>query len=149
MKKEIKEAFKEVYEVIKLMPEELKEKIPEGFKELIKNEMALDYYPNIVEPIENFEFRKETVCILGMIYRDFLSSQDEKARLQMEEAEEYKKYMETNNIQTSGINYSEKLREINSSKSQKENEPNIYTDNQEKSAKEGWYQKILKSIKKD
>ena len=80
------EAFSEVYEIFKLMPQELLNKIPKKFYEIIKEERDKEYLPNIKEPIENQKLKDETIILLGLIYRDFLCSQDEKKRLQEKDA---------------------------------------------------------------
>lgn len=90
MKKEYMEAFSEVYEIFKLMPQELLNKIPQNFYEIIKEERDKEYLPNIKEPIENQKLKDETIILLGLIYRDFLCSQDEKKRLQEKDARDLK-----------------------------------------------------------
>lgn len=84
------EAFSEVYEIFKLMPQELLNKIPQKFYEIIKEERDKEYLPNIKEPIENQKLKDETIILLGLIYRDFLCSQDEKKRLQEKDARDLK-----------------------------------------------------------
>lgn len=84
------EAFSEVYEIFKLMPQELFHKIPQKFYDIIKEERDKTYLPNIKEPIENQKLKDETIILLGLIYRDFLCSQDEKKRLQEKDARDLK-----------------------------------------------------------
>ena len=88
MKQEYMEAFTEVNEIIKLMPIELVNKIPSKFREMIEDERDKEYNPNIQEPLEKCELKNETIIILGLIYRDFLCSLDEKRRLQEKDARE-------------------------------------------------------------
>ena len=88
MKQEYKEAFSEVNEIIKMMPDELVNKIPSKFKEMIEEERDKEYNPNIQEPLEKQRLKNETIIILGLIYRDFLCSPDEKRRLQEKDARE-------------------------------------------------------------
>lgn len=85
------EAFTEVYEIFKLMPEELLQKIPKKFCDIIEEERDKEYFPNIKEPIENQKLKNETIIILGLIYRDFLCSPDERKRLQEKDARELQK----------------------------------------------------------
>ena len=85
------EAFTEVYEIFKLMPEELLQKIPKKFYNIIEEERDKEYFPNIREPIENQKLKNETIIILGLIYRDFLCSPDERKRLQEKDARELQK----------------------------------------------------------
>ncbi len=82
MKKEYMEVFSEIYEIFKLMPQELLNKIPQKFCEIIKEERDKEYIPNIKEPIENQKLKDETIILLGLIYRDFLCSTDERKKLQ-------------------------------------------------------------------
>lgn len=88
MKQEYKEAFTEVNEIIKMMPDELVNKIPSKFREMLEDERDKEYNPNIQEPLEKCKLKNETIIILGLIYRDFLCSQDEKRRLQEKDARE-------------------------------------------------------------
>lgn len=88
MKQEYKEAFTEVNEIIKMMPDELVNKIPSKFREMLEDERDKEYNPNIQEPLEKCKLKNETIIILGLIYRDFLCLQDEKRRLQEKDAKE-------------------------------------------------------------
>lgn len=88
MKQEYKIAFSEVDEIIKMMPDELVRKIPKGFKELVDEEKDESYIPNIHEPLEKNKLKNETIIILGLIYRDFLCSKEERIILQKKDAEE-------------------------------------------------------------
>ena len=88
MKQEYKEAFTEVNEIIKMMPDELTNKIPNKFKEMLEEERDKEYSPNIQEPLEKQRLKNETIIILGLIYRDFLCSPEEKRRLQEKDARE-------------------------------------------------------------
>lgn len=87
MKEIYKEAFSEVDAILKLMPESLLNKIPEGFKQIVKNEKATDYNPIINEPIEEFKLKEETLIILSLIYRDFLCDQEEREKLRLRDAQ--------------------------------------------------------------
>ena len=88
MKQEYKEAFAEVNEIIKMMPIELVNKIPSKFREMIVEEKDKNYIPDIKEPIEKCKLKNETIIILGLIYRDFLCSPDERKKLQEKDARE-------------------------------------------------------------
>ena len=78
MKQEYREAFTEVYEIIKLMPSELSNKIPDEFIKMLEEERDNTYFPKIREPIENEILKDETIVLLDLIYRDFLCSEGEK-----------------------------------------------------------------------
>ena len=92
MKQEYKEAFTEVYEIIKLMPSELTSKIPDEFIKMLEEEKDNTYFPQIKEPIENEKLKDETIVILGLIYRDFLCSREERRNLQEKDAKELKEF---------------------------------------------------------
>lgn len=91
MNREYEEAFAEVDEVIKLMPIDLSSKIPLRFRQVISDCKAKDYKIEIKEPIEEQKLKNETIVILGLIYRDFLCTPEEREKLQLKDAEELKK----------------------------------------------------------
>ena len=88
MKREYEEAFAEVDEILQLMPVDLLIKIPLQFKKIISENKAKYYKPNIKEPIEENTLKHETKVILGLIYRDFLVTPEEREELQAKDAEE-------------------------------------------------------------
>lgn len=88
MERAYEEAFTEVEEVIKLMPIDLVSKIPVQFRQTISENKATNYRVIIKEPLEEQKLKKETIAILGLIYRDFLASPEEREQLQMKDAEE-------------------------------------------------------------
>lgn len=85
MKREYEEAFAEVDEMFKIMPADLLRKIPTQFKKMISEKKAKDYNIKIQEPLEQQHFKPETIAIFGLIYRDFLSSPEEREKLQFED----------------------------------------------------------------
>lgn len=91
MKRAYEEAFTEVDEILKIMPIDLLSKIPAQFRQIISENKAKDYKVKIQEPLEEKDLRKETVVILGLIYRDFLASPEEREELQLKDARELKK----------------------------------------------------------
>lgn len=91
MERVYEEAFYEVDEVLKLMPIDLRSKIPIQFRQAISENKAKNYKRDIHEPLKEQELKKETVIILGLIYRDFLASPEEKERLQKQDSEEIQK----------------------------------------------------------
>ena len=95
MEPEYREAFEEIYEIFSLMPKELLDKIPTKFYEIIKEERDTSYFSNIQEPLEKQKLKNETIIILGLIYRDFLCSPDEKKRLQEKDAKELQEVKKT------------------------------------------------------
>ena len=91
MKREYEEAFAEVDEILQLMPPDLLIKIPLQFQKIISEKKAKDYKPNLKEPIEEEQLKYETRVILGLMYRDFLVTPEEREELQAKDAEELRK----------------------------------------------------------
>lgn len=87
-------AFAEVDEIFKIMPIDLLSKIPVQFRKTISENKAKDYKIEIKEPLEKEKLKQETIVILGLIYRDFLASPDEREELQAKDAEEIEKIKE-------------------------------------------------------
>ena len=143
MKQEYADAFAEVDRIFELMPDDLLNKIPNKFKNIIKENKS-DYIPDIKEPIEECNLREETIIILSLIYRDFLCSKEEKEKIQYRD--------------------SEKLKEVEAEIREKYNPDNLFKNkntanidesiperNEEvalvKYEEEKWYQKIFNVIK--
>ena len=94
MNKSFEEAFAEVDEILKIMPVDLLSKIPVQFREVISENKAKNYKVDIQEPLEEKDLKEETIVILGLIYRDFLASPEEREELQAKDAEELKRIEE-------------------------------------------------------
>ena len=146
MKPEYREAFEEIYEIFSLMPKELLNKIPTKFHEMIEEERDTNYSPNIQEPLEKQKLKNETIIILGLIYRDFLCSSDEKKRLQEKDAKE---------LQEAEKELEEQIREKYNPDDIFKNR-NRFVPQEEQSSEETrmtvvkeekWYQKIFNLIK--
>lgn len=81
---EIKRAYSEVYEILKLVDTEYFDKIPKKFVEFLKREKDNNYIPNINEniPLEEQKLLNDTINILAMIKLDYwCSSEEEKSEL--------------------------------------------------------------------
>lgn len=147
MKQEYMEAFTEVNEIIKLMPEELVNQIPSKFREMIQEERDRNYVPDIKEPLENCKLKEETIIILGLMYRDFLCSPEERKKLQEKDAkelQEVKKAIEEEARQ--------KYNPEDLFKNKKNEEKVTYKEETEEKSmtivqEEKWYQKIFNIIK--
>ena len=141
------EAFTEVNEIIKLMPEELVNKIPSKFREMINEEKDEQYEPDIKEPLEKCKLKEETIIILGLMYRDFLCSPEERKKLQEKDAkelQEVKKAIEEEARQ--------KYNPEDLFKNKKNEEKVTYKEETEEKSmtivqEEKWYQKIFNIIK--
>lgn len=94
MNRTYEEAFVEVEEILKTMPIDLLSKIPVQFRQVISENKAKDYKIEIQEPLEKEKFKEETIAILGLIYRDFLASPEEREELQAKDAKELKRIEE-------------------------------------------------------
>ena len=91
MKRAYEEEFAEVDEILKTMPIDLLSKIPVTFRQVISENKAKDYVVKIEEPLQEEKLKKETVVMLGLIYRDFLASPEEREELQKQDAEALQK----------------------------------------------------------
>ena len=126
------------------MPDELTNKIPSKFKEMLEDERDKEYNPNIQEPLEKQKLKNETIIILGLIYRDFLCPTDEKRRLQEKDARELQKVQKA---------IEEEIREKYNPDDIFKNKREIKDEEitEEKSLtvvkEEKWYQKIFNLIK--
>lgn len=94
MERAYEEAFAEVDEILKIMPIDLLSKIPVQFRKIISENKAKNYKVDIQEPLDEEKLKEETVVILGLIYRDFLASPEEREELQTQDAEELRKIEE-------------------------------------------------------
>lgn len=147
MKKEYREAFSEINEIFKLMPRELTNKIPNEFKIIIEEEKSKEYFPIIQEPIENVILKKETIILLGIIYRDFLCSPEEKKQLYAKEKTEFETMQKEFEEVKEKINYNDILKNISTQKDntiKEEKQENQLVTTEEKR----WYHKIFDLIKR-
>lgn len=94
MERTYAEAFTEVDEILKIMPIDLLSKIPMQFRQVISENKAKNYKVDIKESLDEEKLKEETVVILGLIYRDFLASPEEREELQAQDAEELRKIEE-------------------------------------------------------
>lgn len=78
-----KQAFSEVYDIINHMDNEIKVRIPNGFINLVKNNMDINYKIDIdySKSIVNQNLLHETKILLSLIYRDYIC--DEKKRIEL------------------------------------------------------------------
>lgn len=141
------EAFTEVNEIIKMMPEELVNKIPSKFREMIEQERDKEYNPNIQEPLEKQKLKNETIIILGLIYRDFLCSPEERKKLQEKDARELAEVKRAIEEETR-----EKYNPDDIFKNRRQNNTEQTQQSQENNSmivvkEEKWHQKIFNIIK--
>lgn len=93
MRNTIYQSFSEVYNIIMHMSPELYRKIPKNFIEMLEKTRDTNYKPNIDyhKSINEQYLLHETRVILSLIYRDYLCSPEEKARLREKENVELRK----------------------------------------------------------
>lgn len=108
---EIKKAYSEVYEILKMVDKEYFDKIPKKFVEFLEREKDNNYIPNINENIslEEQKLLNDTINILAMIKLDYwCSSEEEKSELLKLLNENEKKHRENINEKYNPENIFEK-----------------------------------------
>ena len=80
-------AYKEVVKIIEYLPDEEYIKIPEEIIQNLKEEMD-DSYIYEIDDLESLEVLKETEEILAVIFRDYLSTSQEKRTIVLREKQE-------------------------------------------------------------
>ena len=80
-------AYKEVVKIIEYLPDEEYIKIPEEIIQNLKEEMD-DSYIYEIDDLESLEVLKETEEILAVIFRDYLSTSQEKRTIILREKQE-------------------------------------------------------------
>ena len=83
-------AFAEVFEILKIFPEEEVNKIPKIFIDLIEKYKDPNYKYELEAGVElhNQEMTPETKTILSVIYRDYICTEEERIKLIREDKEE-------------------------------------------------------------
>lgn len=87
------EIYVDISIIIGMMPTEMKSKISNSFIDFIESNQSNTYVSNINPkiPLREQNIRKETKEMLGIIYRDYLCSNEERIDLLQEENEELAK----------------------------------------------------------
>lgn len=90
------ETYTDISVIINMMPDEMKNKISNSFITFIENNKSSNYISSINPkiPIKDQNIRKETKEMLGIIYRDYLCSNEQRKKLIKEEQEEISKFEE-------------------------------------------------------
>ena len=98
MDSNFEEAFYEVSEILKILPKEITDKIPEKFIQVIEQNKSKTYTKEI-NGLDNLQdLKKETIAILGLIYRDFLCDKETRKELLIEEQKELDEAFNYNNM---------------------------------------------------
>lgn len=89
-KNKLPKAYKEVYEILKYIPEEDYKKIPKSMIKVIKKGMdkSYDFKVTEFEDFQKQEMLSETECILAIFYRDYWASEKERNRILMSEEQD-------------------------------------------------------------
>ena len=140
MDRAYEEAFAEIDEIFKIMPIDLLSKIPAQFRQMISENRARDYEVRIQEQLEEKILKKETIAILGLIYRDFLASPEERDELQKRDAEELDRIEKENAEQYDIENVFSKRKNKQNEDSENSTELVVYE-------KKGFFRKIIKFFK--
>lgn len=109
---DIKKAYSEVYEILKMVDKEYFDKIPKKFVEFLEREKDNNYISNINEniPLEEQKLLNDTINILAMIKLDcWCSSEEEKSELLKLLNENEKKHKENINEKYNSENIFEKI----------------------------------------
>lgn len=95
-----KQAFSDLSIIIKMMPQDMQQKISTNFINLIEQHKDSNYISNINPniPIKEQELSETTKVFLALIYRDYLCSDDERKRLIIAENEKLQKLEAENRI---------------------------------------------------
>ena len=96
MSNSYEKAYTEVLEILKYLPKEEYEKIPEERIEFFKNNCAKDYSFkfDISKTLEEQKFLKETNSIIIILFRDYFATDKQKEKLQKILLENERKYQE-------------------------------------------------------
>lgn len=158
-----KKAYTEVYKIIELLPNELKNKIPKDIILGIKDNIDKNYEFEINEEnIDNINLLEDTEKILSVLYTDYLATEEERKVIKNKEkmiliekerrkkdnySDSYYKFpdkIEPNKIEPNKIENDNKNTEIYNVNKTNDNEANQIM----KITKEKWYKKLLEMIKK-
>ena len=141
-------AFVELYEMIKMLSDEEREKIPDQFLDYIRNNMDVNYEFRIDNSVGLLEqnYMIETQALIVKLYEKFFSSEDEKefwnkyhkVCFNMIEGEKSKKY-NSNSINIKPAKIVKKIDENNDNNVEKNNSLVEY--------KKNFFQSLLNKIK--
>lgn len=157
MKDNYPKAYKEVYEILKYVPKESVEKIPQDMRDMFKNKMDIAYHFEIdtSKSIEEQTLLKETKAILANLYEDYWATPEERAEirrrdraeLQKIEEEKQKKY----NVDVfAARKNNENLSSNNTTTASQTQETDNYAINKEKlpvEKKEGFVERVKRIFK--
>ena len=114
--KNLRRSYSEIYEILNLIEEPYRNRIPKKFYDFINLRRDRDYHPEIRTdiPLEDQGLMEDTIAILAMIKLEYLSNSDEKDELleilrdNEEQFEKYKKEFTPREVHKED-NYSDKV----------------------------------------
>lgn len=134
-----KKAFSEVNIILKSVPEQLSSKIPNDLIKIIDEEKFDSYNPDLHQLIVDKNIMQESIALLGLIYRDFLSPEELRQTLKIQDDIEFKEFQLLENIT-----------EVNDIYKKNKTE-NLYSEIKETALikpKEKWYKRIINFFKR-
>lgn len=139
-------AFKEVVEILKHVPEESVQKIPQDMRDMFEEEMDKDYKFEVKDNVEfeDLKLLDETKAILANIFRDYWATPYQRERIlakeqydrQKVDEEKQKKYNSNDLFKRKNINDTKEIESSNN-----ENLPVIVKE-------EKFYHKLINFIRK-
>lgn len=108
--------FNQIDEILKHSSDEILKKLPKNLQEFLKENQEKDYKPNIDFNTDNWQdyLLEDTIVLMGLIYRDYIVSKDERQKLLLEEEIEYNEKYNPNNIFKNKKNIQNQIEEIQS-----------------------------------
>ena len=106
--------FNQIDEILKHSSDEILKKLPKNLQEFLKENKEKDYKPNIDFNTDNWQdyLLEDTIVLMGLIYRDYIVSKDERQKLLLEEEIEYNEKYNPNNIFKNKKNIQNQIKEI-------------------------------------
>lgn len=137
-------AFKEFREIVRLLPINEYKKIPKSFISFIEENIDSNYKYTVehVDDFQNQEMLEETRVLLSIVYRDFLSSDEEKKQIIESENEEL---LKEERMKQEKYDINSLFEKKASDKIKVQNEVLIEKDLIV--LKEKWYQRLLNKIR--
>ena len=134
-KNKLPKAYKEVYEILKCIPEDDYKKIPKSMINVIENRMdkSYDFKVTEFEDFQKQEMLNETECILAIFYRDYWATKEEREKILKSEEQD-----RINSYKIKFIDNNEEVNEVE----QEKNENNSMIE-----VKEGFFAKLINKLK--
>ena len=89
-------AYSEIYEILNLLEEEYKEKVPKKIREFFRNERNIEYTPKIDTeiPLDEQNLKRETMVLLAILNLNYWCESEEEKQKFLKELEENEKEQE-------------------------------------------------------